>query len=85
MRRLCPRRCPVAAPANGAIYQYRARLTLFDNAVAHRVGDMLTIVLQESTNASKSAVTTTKKATTEAMAGANLLGGAADHSRRAMS
>jgi flagellar basal body L-ring protein FlgH len=32
--------------------------------VARRVGDILTIQLVESTNASKSAVTTTKKNTT---------------------
>ena len=57
-----------AAQANGAIYQAGHDQTLFDNAVARRVGDVLTITLVENTNAAKSAVTTTKKTTTEAMA-----------------
>jgi len=43
--------------------------------VARRVGDILTIQLEESTNASKSAVTTTKKNTTTTLPGANILGG----------
>jgi flagellar L-ring protein precursor FlgH len=47
---------------------------LFENTVAHRIGDVLTITLQEQTNASKSATTTTKKTTTEAMAAPTLLG-----------
>jgi flagellar L-ring protein precursor FlgH len=38
------------------------------------VGDVLTIVLEEDTNATKSAVTTTKKTTTEAMSAPTLLG-----------
>jgi len=63
-----------AAKANGAIYQDQTAETLFDDAVAHRVGDVLTIVLEESTNATKSAVTTTKKTTAAAMQAPTLLG-----------
>ena len=63
-----------AAKPNGAIYQDQTAETLFDDAVAHRVGDVLTIVLEESTNATKSAVTTTKKTTSQAMQAPTLLG-----------
>jgi flagellar L-ring protein precursor FlgH len=69
-----PEEVPTAAVDNGAIYQAGHDVPLFDNAVAHRVGDVLTITLAEQTNASKSAITTTKKTTTEAMAAPTLLG-----------
>jgi flagellar L-ring protein FlgH len=69
-----PEEVPVDAPANGAIFQSGHDVPLFRNTVAHRVGDVLTITLQEATNASKSATTTTKKTTTEAMAAPTLLG-----------
>jgi flagellar L-ring protein precursor FlgH len=69
-----PEEVPPAAKPNGAIYQDDSAVTLFDDAVAHRVGDVLTIVLEESTNATKSAVTTTKKTTAEAMTAPTLLG-----------
>jgi flagellar L-ring protein precursor FlgH len=58
----------------GAIFHTGHDVPLFENTVAHRVGDVLTITLQEQTNASKSATTTTKKTTTEAMAAPTLLG-----------
>ncbi|MEZ5460087.1 MAG: flagellar basal body L-ring protein FlgH [Steroidobacteraceae bacterium] len=51
--------------ANGAIYQAGYDIQLFENAVARRVGDIVTIRLVESTNASKSSSTSTSK-TTEA-------------------
>ena len=46
--------------------------------MARRVGDVLTITLVENTNATKSATTTTKKTTTDAMAAPTLLGRHAD-------
>jgi flagellar L-ring protein precursor FlgH len=46
---------------NGSIYKAGYNITLFEDPRAHRVGDILTIILQESTNASKSASTTTAK------------------------
>lgn len=51
------------AAANGSIYQTDRDVRLFENAVARRVGDVLTIVLAEKTDASKSAKTTTSKST----------------------
>jgi flagellar L-ring protein precursor FlgH len=58
-----PEPLPEAAQANGAIYQVGHDVALFENAVARRVGDTLTIRLNESTNASKSSSTSTKKST----------------------
>lgn len=59
-----PVRPPVPAPAalnNGAIYQAGFGISLYEDIKARRVGDILTIVLAESTNASKKASTATKK------------------------
>lgn len=46
---------------DGAIYKAGFERALYEDATAHRVGDMLTIVLQERTNASKKASTSTSK------------------------
>ena len=54
---------PAAEQANGAIYQVGHDVALFENAVARRVGDTLTIRLNERTNASKSSSTSTSKST----------------------
>jgi flagellar L-ring protein precursor FlgH len=69
-----PEEQPVATEINGAIFHTGHDVPLFENTVAHRVGDVLTITLLEATQASKSATTTTKKTTTEAMAAPTLLG-----------
>lgn len=54
-------RPPVVEPppkkANGAIYQTGRDVRLFENRTAHRPGDVITIQLQEKTNASKAANT----------------------------
>lgn len=44
-----------ASPANGAIYQAGQTLRLFEDRTARHPGDILTVRLVESTNASKSA------------------------------
>jgi flagellar L-ring protein precursor FlgH len=59
-----PEEEPLRASGSGAIYQDGHEVGLFDNAVARRVGDVLTIELVENTAATKSATTTTKKTTT---------------------
>ena len=69
-----PEEVPVAESGNGAIYQSGHDVPLFENAVAHRIGDVLTISLEESTNASKSAITTTKRGTTVDTSVPTLLG-----------
>ena len=58
-----PEAVPTTAQANGAIYQAGHDVALFENAVARRVGDTLTIRLNERTNASKSSSTSTSKST----------------------
>jgi flagellar L-ring protein precursor FlgH len=65
---------PTAEHANGAIYQVGHDVALFENAVARRVGDTLTIKLNESTNATKSSSTTTAKSTSVEMAGPTIAG-----------
>src|SRR5579862_8403323 len=63
-----------APPSNGAIYQAGREVVLAENPVAHHVGDIVTIVLNEATAAQKSATTTTSKQTTAALPGPTLLG-----------
>jgi flagellar L-ring protein precursor FlgH len=58
-----PEELPRDAPANGAIYQAGYAVPLFENAVAHRVGDTVTIMLSENTTAQKSSSTSTSKDT----------------------
>ncbi|HEX7115018.1 MAG TPA: flagellar basal body L-ring protein FlgH [Steroidobacter sp.] len=65
---------PPASQGNGAIYQAGHDISLFENAVARRVGDTLTIKLNERTNASKSSSTSTKKATTVEAPGPTIAG-----------
>ncbi|SFR87092.1 flagellar L-ring protein precursor FlgH [Dyella sp. OK004] len=50
-----------APPADGAIYHEAQGMELFNDPRAHRVGDILTIALVESTQASKKATTSTSK------------------------
>jgi flagellar L-ring protein FlgH len=54
---------PPTPRTDGAIYQAGQQMELFADLKARRVGDVLTIRLTESTNASKSAVTKTTKTT----------------------
>lgn len=49
------------APTNGSIFQTGRSVRLFEDNKAFRVGDLLSITLSESTNASKSAATNTGK------------------------
>jgi flagellar L-ring protein FlgH len=69
-----PEAVPTAAQANGAIYQAGHDVALFENPVARRVGDTLTIRLSERTNASKSSTTSTSKSTNIDMAGPTIAG-----------
>lgn len=63
------------APAtNGAIYQAGREVVYAENPIAHHVGDIVTIVLNEATAAQKSATTTTSKATTATLPGSTLIG-----------
>jgi flagellar L-ring protein precursor FlgH len=65
---------PVAPATNGAIYQVGREVALFENPIARHVGDIVTIVLSEATNAQKSATTTTQKSTSDTLPGVSLFG-----------
>lgn len=69
-----PEPAPSASQGNGAIYQAGHDVALFENAVARRVGDTLTIRLNERTNASKSSSTSTKKSTSVDLPGPTIAG-----------
>ncbi len=60
--------------SNGAIFQYGHDIALFENATARRVGDTVTIRLEERTNASKSSSTTTSKSTSVDLPGPTIAG-----------
>jgi len=75
-----PRALPPPAPrTDGAIYQAGQEMALFADLKARRVGDVLTIVLNESTNASKSAVTKTTKSSATADSATTILGRSITH------
>ncbi len=65
---------PMPPPTNGAIYQAGREVVLAENPVAHHVGDIVTIVLNEQTAAQKSATTSTSKDTTVALPAPTLIG-----------
>lgn len=70
-----PPRPAVIAPENaGSIYQPGHSVALFEDLKARRVGDTLTIVLSESTSASKNAKTNTKKENSVDIANPTILG-----------
>lgn len=69
---------PVATDASagypGSIYQRNQNLTLFLDNRARQVGDVITVTLLESTNASKQSTTDTAKADSIAIPGVSLFG-----------
>jgi flagellar L-ring protein precursor FlgH len=69
-----PEEMPATQAGNGAIYQVGYDVALFENATARRVGDTVTINLQESTAAQKSSSTTTSKTTKVDLPGPTLFG-----------
>lgn len=74
-----PEPAPSATSGNGAIYQVGHDIALFENSVARRVGDTLTIRLNERTNASKSSSTTTSKSTSAQLGGVTIAGRPVTH------
>ena len=60
--------------ADGAIFHPGYDAGLFENATAHSVGDIVTILLQESTSAQKSSQTDTSKTTKDSLSAPSLLG-----------
>lgn len=74
---LPPAPAPAApAPATaGAIYRAGGGLALFQDSKAHQVGDVLTIVLMERTQARSSAATKLNKEDSASLSAPSLLGG----------
>ncbi|MHA6205489.1 flagellar basal body L-ring protein FlgH [Dyella soli] len=69
-----PQEPTAPAPTDGSIYHAEQGMELFNDARAHRVGDILTIALVESTQASKKASTNTSKKDKANIAAPTLLG-----------
>jgi flagellar L-ring protein precursor FlgH len=69
----------VAKPQNGAIYVQGTETSLWNNVTARNVGDTLTVVLSESTEAEKSATTTAKKSSSAELTGPTIAGRAVTH------
>lgn len=65
---------PAEAPADGSIYRSGAGLVLFEDVKARHVGDVLTILLTESTDAQKKASTNVKKDSSTTIANPTLFG-----------
>jgi flagellar L-ring protein precursor FlgH len=65
---------PVPPATNGSVYQVGRDVALFENPVARHVGDTVTITLNESTQAKKSATTNTTKNTNTTLPGISVLG-----------
>jgi flagellar L-ring protein FlgH len=65
---------PMAQANNGSIYQVGRDVDLFENPIARHVGDVVTIILNEATNAQKSATTKTQKSTSNTLPGMSLFG-----------
>ena len=61
-------------PADGSIYHDAQNMELFADPRAHRTGDILTIVLQENTQAVKKSTTSTSKTDKDTIGAPSLLG-----------
>jgi len=62
-----------ASYENGSLFQQRS-ISLFEDPKPYRIGDIITIILQESTSASKNADTSTKKEDEISMAAPTIFG-----------
>ena len=62
------------AERHGSLFQENTSVVLFQDSKARRVGDILTIVLTEQTNATKSASSSTDKSTDVSISAPNILG-----------
>jgi len=69
---------PIEPESNGAIYKPGFDMRLFEDNKARRVGDILTVVLNEATNATKAATTDVTKATTSTITNPTILGASPD-------
>jgi flagellar L-ring protein FlgH len=70
-----PEEIPVTQAGSGSIYQVGHDVALFENSTARRIGDTVTINLQESTAAQKSSSTKTSKSSKIDLPGPTIAGG----------
>ena len=75
---------PACASVNGSIYQCHNNRFLFEDLKARRVGDVLTILLQESTQSNKSASTSTKKGSGVTVAPPTIFGRGVTHNGKSI-
>jgi flagellar L-ring protein precursor FlgH len=66
---------PPPPKTNGSIYQAGHEVSLYEDHIANRVGDILTVRLEEVTQGEKKAKTKTTKLATNAMGAPTLFGG----------
>lgn len=74
-----------STPVNGSIYNSATSINLYGDGRAHRIGDILTISLQESTSSQKSAKTELDKSSSLTLAQPTLLGKTVDINGRPLS
>ncbi|MGH1462953.1 MAG: flagellar basal body L-ring protein FlgH [Neptuniibacter sp.] len=67
-----------AQPLGGSIYNAATSMDLYGDGRAHRIGDILTVSLQESTSSQKSATTEVDKSSSVSMTQPTVLGKAVD-------
>ncbi|UTW46388.1 flagellar basal body L-ring protein FlgH [bacterium SCSIO 12696] len=68
------------APREGAIYQAGYQLAFFEDIKAHRVGDTITVVLTEQTNAEKSSATSLDRTNSTTLTSPSVFGRTLDGS-----
>jgi flagellar L-ring protein FlgH len=71
---------PVEPVSNGSIYKPGFDVRLFEDIKARRVGDILTVVLNEATNAEKEATTDVAKANTSTLTNPTIFGASPEFS-----
>ena len=72
-------------PINGSIYNSATSINLYGDGRAHRIGDILTIALQESTSSQKSATTELDKSSSVTLTQPTVLGSPLDFNGKPIS
>ncbi len=71
---IAPAAYETVQPVNGSLYSSATAMNLYGGGRAYRVGDIITVTLQESTQSSKTATTSLDKASNTAIDGGTALG-----------
>lgn len=73
---VAPQQLQQPRPVNGSIFNAATNIDIYSDGRAHRVGDIITIVLSEKTQSSKSAKTTADKSSALSLPQPTILGNA---------